>query len=56
LFHSDVIGNGNPQLLFASRILLSCLHDHVAGKELDLLEFATREMETGGRSCASDYT
>ncbi len=47
-FNSDVIVNGNPELLFASKILLSCLHAHVAEKELDLLEFATREVTQAG--------
>lgn len=47
-FNSDAIVNGNPQLLLASKILLSCLHAHVAEKELDLLQFATREMTQAG--------
>jgi hypothetical protein len=47
-FDSQSVVHRNPELLLASKIALRCLDGDVSEQELDLIEFATREVaETG---------
>ena len=51
-FNTDSIVHGESQLLFASEVLLRCLHACVSEKELDLLQL-TSCLVTQPCTCAS---
>jgi hypothetical protein len=50
-FDSQSVVHGYPELLLASEVALCRLNREVAEQELDLIQFAAREMtETGARA------
>jgi hypothetical protein len=40
-FDADVVVHGSANPLLAPEIAFSCLHGHVAEKELDLIQFSS---------------